>query len=242
MLKVSRVSVVEGVVRYDNVFKALELIQKDVEDRISGSMRIIIKPDMLHINGCEQLTDVDAVRAVLDFVDDFSNKKVTIAEGSFADEAVFHRHDYHDMLRDYSVRFIDLNHDNFVPVKIGKKAFNVSESVAESDFRISLAVLKRDRKASLLGSIPNIVIGSVLGDGKVDFYTDRNFHRNTAELLPLLRPHLSVIDGFGAIKSSVAIASSDAVAADLTAAKILKIKNVRYLNYCGKKKIKIAKN
>lgn len=239
MSVVSNVSVVEGVVRYDNVFKALELIQKDVESRISGSMRIVIKPDLLHINGCEQLADVDAIRAVLDFVEDFTNKKVTIAEGSFSDEEVFHRHGYHELLRDYSVRFLDLNHDDFVPVKIGKKTFSVSKSMAESDFRISLAVLKRDRKAALLGAIPNMVIGSVLGRDKPDFYTDRNFNRNTAELLPLLRPHLSVIDGFGAMKSSVAIASSDAVAADATAAKILKIKNVRYLNYCGKRKIKI---
>ncbi len=240
MLRLSRVSVVEGVVRYDNVFKALELIQKDVEDRISGSTHIIIKPDLLHINGCEQLTDVDAVRAVLDFVEDFTNKKITIAEGSFADEAVFHRHDYHDVLREYPVRFLDLNHDDFVPIKIGKRTFNVSKSMAESDFRISLAVLKRDRKASLLGSIPNIVMGSVLGGDKAYFYADRNFHMNTAELFPLLRPHLSVIDGFGATKSETAIASSDAVAADLAAAGILKIRNVPYLNCCGKRKVKIV--
>ncbi len=236
------VSVVEGLVRYDNVFKALELIQDDVKDKIGNSMHILIKPDLLHIDGCSQLTDVDAVRAVLDFVEEFTNKKVTIAEGSFADEAVFHRHDYHELLHDYSVRFLNLNHDDFVRIKIGKKAFSVSKSMLESDFRISLSVLKRDRKASLLGSIPNIVIGGILPDGKPDFYAGRNFSKDVAELLPLLRPRLSVIDGFGSLKSSVAIASSDAVAADSTAAKILKLKSVRYLSYCGKRKVKLVKN
>lgn len=235
------VSVVEGIVRYDNVFKALELIQKDVEDRISSSTHIIIKPDLLHIDGCSQLADVDSVKAILDFVEDFTNKKVTIAEGSFADEDVFHRHGYHDLLSDYSVRFLNLNHDDSVPIKIGNRAFNVSKSMLESDFRISLAVLKRDRKASLLGAIPNLVIGSVLAEGKANFYAGRGFHKNAAELFRLLKPHLSVIDGFGAMKSSVAIASSDAVAADATAAKLLKIKNVRYLNYCGRRKVKVLK-
>lgn len=237
-----RVSVVEGIVRYDNVFRALELIQKDVESRIADSMHIVIKPDLLHVNGCSQLVDVDSVRAVLDFVEDFTNKKITIAEGSFADEDVFHSHDYHELLRDYSVRFLNLNHDDSVPIKIGKNTFNVSKSMLESDFRISLSLLKRDRKASLLGVIPNMVIGSVLPDGKSDFYAGRDFSRNTAELFRLLRPHLSVIDGFGAVKSSVAIASSDAVSADATAAKLLKIKNARYLNYCGRRKVKIVKN
>ncbi len=236
------VSFVEGVVRYDSVFRALELIQGDVEDKISNSSHIIIKPDLLHINGCEQLTDVDSVKAVLDFVEGFTNKKVTIAEGSFADEDVFHRHDYHELLRDYSVRFLNLNHDGFVPIKMGSKLFNVSKSMLESDFRISVALLKRDRRASLLGSIPNIAIGSVLPDGKHDFYVGRDFHKNAAELLPLLKPRISVIDGFGAVNPSVAIASSDAAAADATAAKLLKLKNVRYLNYCGKRELKLVKN
>ena len=60
------------------------------------------------------------------------------------------------------------------------------------------------------------------------------------ELFKLLRPHLSVIDGFSAVnnkrlKSALAIASSDAVAADRTAAKILKL-SVPYLRYCGTRK------
>ncbi len=233
------VSVAEGVVRYDNVFRALELIQGDVEGKISGSSHIMIKPDLLHINGCSGLADVDAVKAILDFVEEFTNKKITMAEGSFSGEDVFHRHGYHELLSDYSVRFLNLNNDDFVPVKMGRKTFNVSKSMAESGFRVSLSVLKRDRKASLLGAIPNIVVGSVLPDGKSDFYAGRDFHKNVAELLPLLRPHLSVIDGFGAIKPSVAIASGDAVSADATAARLLKVKNVRYLNYCGKRKIKL---
>ncbi len=235
------VSVVEGVVRYDNVFKALELVQGDVEEKLGRSSRIIVKPDLLHIDGCSQLTDVDAVRAVLDFVEEFTNKKVTIAEGSFADEDVFHRHDYHEILNDYSVRFLNMNHDVFVSVKIGKNRFNVSKSLLESDFRISLALLRRDRKAVLLGSVPNIVIGGILPDCKADFYAGRDFNRNTAEILKLLKPQLSVIDGFGSMKPFVAIASCDAVAADTAAAKILKLKNVRYLSYCSKRTVTIVK-
>ncbi|MBS3132969.1 DUF362 domain-containing protein [Candidatus Woesearchaeota archaeon] len=240
------VSVVKGVVRYDNIFRSLELIEKDVQDRISNSTHIVIKPDLLHINGCFGLVSVDAVKAVLDFIEEFTNKKVTIAEGSFSDEDVFHRHDYHDLLNDYSVRFLNLNNDDSVEVKLGNKTAAVSETLLKSDFRISLALLKRDRKTVLIGSIPNIVIGSVSEHDKADFYKSRTFNKDTAELFKLLKPQLSVIDGFDTpererkLKSSLAIASSSAVAADAVAAGILKIKP-GYLRYCGKAKIRVVK-
>jgi len=132
-----------------------------------------------------------------------------------------------------------------MPIKLGKKTVNVSKTLLESDFRISLALLKRDKKATLLGAIPNLVISSVLEHDRPDFYKSRTFHRDTVELLKLLRPSLSVIDGFDAVKkvklkSALAIASTDGAAADTTAAKILKIKP-RYLSYCKKGKINIRK-
>jgi len=128
-----------------------------------------------------------------------------------------------------------------------KKTVNVSKTLLESDFRISLPVLKRDR-ASLLGSIPNIVLGAVSEQDKSSFYTDRSFAHNTAELFKLFKPQLSIFDGFDAvktirnIKSSLAMASTDAIAADTVAARILKLKNVKYLNHFPKSKIELLGN
>jgi len=241
------VALVKGVVRYDNIFKALELIQPEISAEISRSTHIIIKPDLLHINGCSELVSVDAVKAVLDFVEEFTNKKITIAEGSFSEHDVFHRHDYHDLLKDYSVKFLNLDNDDYIGIKLGNRIVNISKTMLQSDFRISLAMLKRDKKTALMGSIPNLVIGSISETDKVDFYKSRMFNKDTAELFKLLKPDLSVIDGFDApkkerkLKSSLAIASVDSVAADTAAARILKIKP-GYLSYCKRSKIKVIGN
>lgn len=241
------VALVRGIVRYDNIFSSLELVQDDFKDKISNSRHILIKPDLLHINGCNdsELSNADAVKAILDFVEEFTNKRITLAEGSFSDEDVFHRHGYHELLKDYSVKFVNLNYDDSVPIKVGKTTINVSKTLLKSDFRISAPVLKRDKKALLMGAIPNIVIGGISENDKADFYKSRAFMRSSAELFKLLKPQLSVIDGFDSVKterklkSSLALASADAVAADTVAARILKIEN-SYLKYYGKRRIKVV--
>ena len=243
-----KVALVKGMVRYDNVYSALKMISKDVQDKLSSSTHIVIKPDLLHIHGCSNLQSahVDATKAILDFIEELTNKRITIAEGSFSGEDVFHRHDFHDLLKDYSVRFLNLNNDDTLPIKL-QKTVNVSKTLLKSDFRISLPVLKRDM-ASLLGSIPNIILGAVSGQDKANFYADRSFARNTAELFKLFKPQLSVFDGFDAvktirkIKSSLAMASTDAIAADTVAARILKLKNVKYLSHFKKSKIELLGN
>src|SRR3989338_3711358 len=140
------VAVVEGVVRYDNIFHALKLIQDGVADRLSGSSHIVVKPDILHVDGCSGVASVDAVKAVLDFVGEFTNKKVVVAEGAFVDEDVFHRHGFHELLEDYSVRFVNLDYDDSVPVRLGSSSVGISKVLLESDFRISLAVLGSEKR------------------------------------------------------------------------------------------------
>ncbi|MBI2664102.1 DUF362 domain-containing protein [Candidatus Woesearchaeota archaeon] len=232
----AEVSLVKGVVRYDNVFRALELIQGSVADKISKSSSIVIKPDLLHVRGCSPSANVDSVKAVLDFIDEFTNKKIAIAEGSFTDEDVFHNHGFHDLLNDYSVRFVDLNKDDSVPVKLGSRAYSVSKSLLRADFRISVG-LPRTYSSSFLGCVSNMVLGAV--QEKSALLKSRHFSKNVLELYKLLRPNLAVLDGFDTVtskKEAFAVASADAMAADKAAAKFLGIK----ANYAtARAKIKI---
>lgn len=223
-----------GLVRYDNINNALNLLKKDFADKVSAAKRIVLVPDLLCINGKTLYgsTNVDAVRAILDVIDTFTNKRITIASGSFNDENLFHQFDYHDLLPNYSARFVDLTNDDTTEVKVGKKTIGISNIILESDFRISAAVLKRDTKTSLLGSIPNIIINAIADEDKATVYSGVSIQSIILELTPLVRPHLSVLDGFDTPRSeavkSCAIASTDAVAADSVAAKLLKLKP-RYL-------------
>lgn len=241
------VSLVKGVVRYDNVMRALHLIQDDIEDKIENGRNIIIKPDLLHINGCNELelTNIDTVKAILDFFEEFTNKKVKIAEGSFSTEDVFHHHYYHDLLKDYSVKFLNMNNEDSTPVEIGKTALHVSNTLLGSDLRISVAVLKRDPKTGILAAIPNICVGGLNEKNKDDFYKSKTLNKQLPELYKLLRPHISVIDGFDAIKTeakikfSSAIASSEAIASDMVASKVLGVAT-KYLHNFSPQKVDIV--
>ncbi len=242
-----KVSLVKGIVRYDIVFKALQQLKKDLEEKLSSSSRIVIKPDLLHLNGCRdmELSNIDTVRAVLDFIEESTNKRITIAEGSFAEEDVFHKHGFSDLLHDYSIRFLRLQNDDMLPVKIGKSEVNVSKAILESDLRISVAVFKRDRRMKLLGSIPSMVLGSISDNNKDSFYKSRDAARHTAEILKLVNPHIAIIDGFDApmterkIRDSFAIVSPDAIAADTLAARLLKVKPL-YLSHCPARKVTLV--
>ena len=243
-----KVSIVKGLVRYDNVSRTLKLISAELADRIGSSSRIIIKPGLLHLKGCpkSQHTNVDAVKAVLDFVQTFTNKKITIAEGSFSEENVFHNHGYHELIRSYPVRFLDLNEDASVSVQTGNLPVAVSKTLLRADFRISVSALTRTRQGNLSGAVSNIVLGSITKEYKDAFLRRKSYNPDVAELFKLVKPHLSVLDGFttlsGAIplKSSFSIAGRSAVAADTVSARMLKIK-APYLAYCEKPHVRIVR-
>ncbi|MBI2137079.1 DUF362 domain-containing protein [Candidatus Woesearchaeota archaeon] len=238
------VAVVDGVVRYDNIFRSLKLVKDGVAGRLSGSSHIVIKPDILHVDGCSGVASVDAVKAVLDFVEEFTNKKVVIAEGAFVEEDVFYRHGFHELLEDYSVRFVNLDYDDSVPVRLGSFSVGVSKVLLESDFRVSLAVFGSERR-HFVGSVSNMVLGAVSGRDKASFYRGRFFGRNVAELSRLLKPHLSVFDCFDAVmsekKSSFAVAGVDAVSVDRVAAKSLRKPVPSYLNYLPKQRVTVVR-
>lgn len=242
-----RVSVLKGVVRYDNVFRALKLLPRELGDRIGSSSRIVVKPGLLHLKGCpkSQHTHVDSVKATLDFVQQFTNKKITIAEGSFSDENVFHAHGYHDLARSYPVRFLDLNSDDSVQVETGSSRTGVSKTLLKSDFRISVSALTRTRQGYLFGSVLNVALGGITGEYKDAFRRRRTYNPDVAEVFKLVRPHLSVIDGFNTLsgsglKSSLAIAGRNGIAVDTVSAGLLKIK-APYLTHLSKPRVRIVR-
>ena len=242
------VSIVRGLVRYDNIFRSLKLLSRELGDRISSSSRIVVKPGLLHLKGCpkSQHTHVDSVKATLDFVQQFTNKKITIAEGSFSEENVFHNHGYHDLARSYPVRFLNLNRDDSVPVQIGNAMTCVSKTLLRADFRISVSAPVRTRQGYLFGSVPNVVLGSITGTSKEAFRKRKSPGSDVAELFKLMRSHLSVLDGFNTLsglpglKSPLAIAGRNGIAVDTALARMLKIK-APYLNHLEKPHVKLVR-
>jgi uncharacterized protein (DUF362 family) len=224
------IAVTKGLVRYDNVFHALRLLESQLGERISKCKRIVIKPDLLHNAGCAEQSHLDAMRAVLEFVETYTNKRITIAEGAFIGDDIFSHHGYYDLRNDHAVKFINLEYDDTVPIRAGSKTVPVSKIIVSSDFRISLSPLRADPRLGLMGTIPNIVLGSITGHGKEELYQSRSRAAEIAAIATVMKPHLSIIDAFIAEKGkkllelSTAIAGTDAVAVDAGAAKLLKVK------------------
>ena len=230
------VALVRSAVRYDGVFKSLQLIQDSVAEKLAGSMRIVIKPDFFFTRR-GMSTSVDAVRAVLDFILEFTNKKITIAEGLYNGsgvQKVFHDAQLHELHEDYGLRYVDLNKDEFVTLRLGNGlSVRVAKTVINSDFRISLAVPKLFGKG-FSATMANMAIGGVMSNSaaavkndKAKLLSSKYYDAAVAEILKVVPPSLAVDDGFDSvigrrsIETNFCIASSDGVAADVVAAAAL---------------------
>ena len=164
----STVGLAKGSIRYDAVFKSLQLIEESVKERIANSMRIVIKPDFFFTRE-GMCTSVDAMKAVLDFIMEFTNKKITIAEGLYDGsevQPVFHKADLHELNDDYGLKYVDLNRDEFVTIAVSKAlSVRVAKTVLNSDFRISVAVPKLAGNR-FSAAVANMAIGGLISNGK----------------------------------------------------------------------------
>jgi len=278
----------KGDNRYDNIAKALSLIEDDID--LSDKKRILIKPNFVSTRRQLAATHVDAVRAVLDWLRPCYDGPITIGEGAAGSETFdgYRNFGYLNLAEEYNVRFVDLNQDQWLPVQVYDRRLRpmgvrVARTTLESDFRISIGPPKTHDAAIVTASLKNMVVGSLIrgrGGGLVQklspfmpawlkssllaerlkgqvvsaiersdkFAIHQGYpaiNLSLYALAKLLHPHLSVIDGFVGMEGAgpidgdpvdlkIAIASTDFLAADAVAARIMgfDIDEVGYLHYC----------
>ncbi len=163
----SRVALVRGTDRYDNVSRALEQIAGETD--FADKQRVLIKPNFVVTHKPLAATHVDAVRAVLDFVRARYDGPVTIAEGPSVQPASegFHAHGYEPLVESHGVALADLNHDEPVPVdvydwRLRPLRLHLARSVVESDFRISVGPPKTHDIVIVTLSLKNMIMGSLI--------------------------------------------------------------------------------
>ena len=116
----SRVALVKGSDRRDNIRRAMELIREDVASRINGQ-KVIIKPNCLQSAVPLSCTHVDALRGVLDFLSHLSPESLMVAEscGDFEHFESFRRLGYVSLPEEYDVSLVDLEEeDNWVEMHL----------------------------------------------------------------------------------------------------------------------------
>ncbi|MGD2206373.1 MAG: DUF362 domain-containing protein [Anaerolineae bacterium] len=163
----SRVALVRGEDRYDNVSQALERVADEID--LADKRRVLIKPNFVVTHKPLAVTHVDAVRAVLDFVRAGYDGPITIAEGPSVQPAAegFRLHGYEPLVESHDVTLADLNHDEPVPVdvydwRLRPLRLHLARSVVESDFRISVGPPKTHDVVMVTLGLKNMIMGSLI--------------------------------------------------------------------------------
>jgi len=163
----SQVALIKGDNRYDNIAQALGLIEGDVD--LSDKKHILIKPNFVSTRWQLAATHVDAVRAVLDWLRPRYDAPITIGEGAAGSDTFdgYRNFGYLNLAEEHSVRFVDLNQDQWAPIQIYDRRLRpmgvrVARTALESDFRISVGPPKTHDAVIVTLSLKNMVMGSLV--------------------------------------------------------------------------------
>jgi len=246
----SKVAVVKGDNRRDNIHQALDLISDDIVGKIENQ-KLIIKPNCLQSAAPLCCTHVDALRGILDFVSELPAESLAIAEtcNDSRHFESFERLGYTSLTDEYNVSLLNPHEKgDWVEISLLNKAYEevkvkISKDMLESRCRISVAVAKTHDTVIVTAAWKNMM-GALALEDKVKMH-GCNTHgervlisevemlpQNLLRLAKIIPPHISVIDGFVGMEGNgpvhgiekhlgIAIASTDFVAADSVCAKAM---------------------
>ncbi len=246
----SKVALIKGDSRRDNMRRAMELIQEDLAAKIC-CQEVIVKPNCLQSASPLCCTHVDALRGVLDFVSHSSPESMTVAEVCHDREPLgsFKQLGYMPLAEEYGASLINpTEDDDWVEIQLLTKDFkevtaHMSKRMMDSKCRISAAVAKIHDAVIMTASLKNMMGALALQDKVKMHGVTRHSERvlaseivilpqNLVRLVKAIPPHIGAIDGFIGMEGrgpvsgdekplGVAIVSTDFVAADAVCAKTM---------------------
>jgi len=245
----SRVSLVKGNDRSQNIRQALQSLAGEID--LSTKKNIFIKPNFVSSTNQLASTHVDGVRALLKFLRERYDGRITIGEGAEVPTVeVYKKFGYLDLVKEYKVELIDLSEGEWVPVDLYDAALRpmklrYSRPIAESDYRIVINPPKTHDCVVTTLTIKNLAMGALYCKPRVGgigvspdcekVKMHQGYPVQNLDLYLLTKtypPHLSIIDGYlgmegdgpvggTQVKWGIAIASQDPVAADCLAAHLM---------------------
>lgn len=161
----SKVALVKGGTRTENIQEALQLIESDIS--LSARSSVFIKVNFVSTTKQLAATHVDAVRALLRFLRERYKGKIIIGESTTVPTREgYDRFGYLDLVKEFSVELVDLNDGEWISVQVYDSTLqpiNVrfSKRVAQSDFRIAIGPPKTHDAVIVTASIKNLAMGSL---------------------------------------------------------------------------------
>lgn len=165
----SRVSLVRGDDRRQNIVAALDAIAADIEPLLQVD-EILVKPNLVCADNPLAVTHVDAVRAVLDWLRRRTDVPIVVADGTALSSTweAFRRNGYQTLLDEYpAVRLVDLNADESVTLsafdwRLRPRPLEASRIAVQSKLRISLAIPKTHDVVLVTLGLKNMIMGSLI--------------------------------------------------------------------------------
>jgi uncharacterized protein (DUF362 family) len=263
----SKISFIKSDDRKYNIERCLSLIKSEIMTGLRDAKRVVIKPNCVSDNEKLASTNVQALDAVLEFIQPYTNCQITIAEGVSDGKTLtaFKNYRYLSLQEKYDFAIIDLNEDDFETISLlGRKDktwdAQIAKTILNSDYLISISPPKTHNAVVYSGAIKNVAIGSLLrqngglsskiasriGISRKNKISIREgysaLNENIKRIYKKTPLHLAILDGFEAMQGDCptngemvpahfAIASSDALAADWLATRVMGIdlKDVGYL-------------
>ncbi len=247
----ARLAVVKGEERRANIYKALKLIEEDL-NLLNGKKRVLLKPNLTSTHNPYANTSVEVVEEIIDFVAQYGDKEFLIVDGSGSahiqeetTSSVLEKFGYYKLEKKYenvNVTSVDEVSEFFIiPVVTVDGEEEVRVAKLDVDYSISIAIPKTHDFAIATLGIKNMV-GLVKQEdkelihghkGKTDLEKSvKLIHRNLLSLARATWPDLIVLDGYYCmegdgpvrgtpVKMDLCIASVDALKADAAGARVM---------------------
>jgi uncharacterized protein (DUF362 family) len=247
----SRVALIKGEDRYDNVSKALKLIKGNIKSSDIKNKTVLIKPNLVTDSNPLAVTHVDSVKAVIDFIHQYRPRKLVVAEATASGSTTkaFSRYGYNRL----GVELIDVNKDDYEMITLqtiegGERKVKVSKTIINADYRISVARAKTHNCVfctltlkNMMGSVQHVDHPWVHGTMEIDYPNisikkaiKRNYilAKNLVTIIENIKVNLGVVDGLfgmegdGPVKGSpiflgTASAGSDIISVDAVMANVM---------------------
>ena len=262
----SIVGVARGIKSYDAVRQALELIRDQIT--VPPDRPVLVKPNMVEPDRPLCATPVEAVSATLEFLTDLGVSRFIIAEGTALEKGetmrAFRDYGFFALKDKFDVEFRNLHDDDKVVLEalnahLEPVQIRLAKSLLTSTV-VSVARMKTHRQVIATLSLKNIGIGAIHNpdrhsppwhtiDPSQFSHLARPLNLSLARLAQALPIHLAIIDGVvgmegeGPVKgtpipSGVALAGTDALAADLVGAELMGFdpRTIGYLWYLSQQR------
>jgi len=174
------------------------LAASDIGEYLQKNFSVSIKPNLVTERPASEgaTTHPEVIEGIILFLKDFGIKDIKIIENSACGHNTKQAYKicgYEALNKKYGVPLIDLSNDRFITLKHDNNNFQISETALNSDFLISVPVLKAHSQARLTCCMKNLK--GCMPHSEMRRFHALGLHKPIMSLNALLKIHYCVVDG-----------------------------------------------